>query len=231
MNDSFVFYESYAKGIRTLPPDQQLQLLDAVIDYLLYDKQPKLEGVLYGMFCLIAPTATAACKRHKDKQKAADVRWNKEKESEPQPETPAAAKSDSVRQSSTDKCGDEKKKQNPPAQKAAVPEKDDPTPSEETDTAPRQYHLGKLHNVHLDRDEYDALQAKLKDEFQQWVDRFSIYKIEGKYPSLYNYPALLYFIEHGQVPKELFAYRPYKKNLELMNELQGLNRSEKPGSG
>ena len=62
-NQSFVFYESYAKGVRKLAPAEQLAVYNALIDYMFYGIEPQLEGAAEGMFryyMALAETA-AAC--------------------------------------------------------------------------------------------------------------------------------------------------------------------------
>ncbi len=188
MNNSFVFYDSYAKGIRTLPEEEQLTLLNAVIDYMLFDKEPQLEGVAYGMFCLIVPTAEAACKRHKDKQNAAHKRWQKKEEEAPR----------AVEEASEEAEEKPIQKQEKPPLPAPASGRQPAVPAQ------REYHVGSYHNVFLSQQEYDDLQEKLGDDFEMYLNWFSQYKMAHHFTLLYDYAAFQYYLKHKYIPEHRF---------------------------
>ena len=64
--DSFVFYRSYFNAIETLPDASQLKLYRAIVQMSLNGKEPKLPGILKGMFELILPQIKANQKRYKN---------------------------------------------------------------------------------------------------------------------------------------------------------------------
>ena len=64
MTESFVFYESYLKGIESLSKKSQLNLFLAVTRYALRDEEPMgLTQAERGVFELIKPTIDANAKR------------------------------------------------------------------------------------------------------------------------------------------------------------------------
>ena len=64
MTESFVFYESYLKGIESLSKKSQLNLFLAVTRYALRDEDPMgLTAAERGVFELIKPTIDANAKR------------------------------------------------------------------------------------------------------------------------------------------------------------------------
>lgn len=64
MTESFVFYESYLKGIESLSKKSQLNLFLAVTRYALRDEEPMgLTQAERGVFELIKPTIDTNAKR------------------------------------------------------------------------------------------------------------------------------------------------------------------------
>ena len=59
MRDSIVFYKSFAEALKELPDEDRLKLYDAIFDFGLYDKEPKLNGVDSAVFTLIRPQIEA----------------------------------------------------------------------------------------------------------------------------------------------------------------------------
>ncbi|MBR4867647.1 MAG: hypothetical protein IKU10_00695, partial [Clostridia bacterium] len=127
------------------------------------------------------PTAKAACKRHKDKQSAANTRWHKQ-EPKAQP----------------------KLEENPLPQEQECPESEPEQPEETKAPQGRMYHIGKYHNVFLTQPEYDDLKEQFQKEFPMIIDQFSRYKMANKFTLLYDYHALLHYLEHGEIPEGLF---------------------------
>lgn len=71
MRDSFVFYRSYMEALRTLPSEQRLNLVDALISYALDGADVSLDGVEKGMFALIRPQLDANQQRYENGCKGA----------------------------------------------------------------------------------------------------------------------------------------------------------------
>lgn len=189
-NQSFVFYESYAKGVRKLAPAEQLAVYNALIDYMFYGIEPQLEGAAEGMFLLIEPTVTAARNRHKEKQRAAQSRWSRQKSDEAAPPQPPAR--EEPREQT--KQADNHKPVAPPKQEESRP------------SAPngRPYHIGTLHNVYLNQQEHDALQKQLGDDMNAIINRYSKYKQANGFVLLRDFEALQYFLNHGTIPEGKF---------------------------
>lgn len=70
--ESMVFYRSFWEAIRTLPPEDQAQLYDAIFSYSLDFKEPELPKKLEGFFTLIKPQLEANLKRYHNGKKGAD---------------------------------------------------------------------------------------------------------------------------------------------------------------
>jgi len=178
-NQSFVFYESYAKGVRKLEPAEQLAVYNALIDYMFYGIEPQLEGAAEGMLILIEPTVTAARNRHKEKQRAAQSRWSRQKSDEevaPQPPAREEPK--------------EQTKQADNHRPAAPPKQEESRPSAPNE---RPYHIGTLRNVFLNQQEYDALRKQLGDDMNASINRYSKHKQANGFVLLRDFEALQYF--------------------------------------
>lgn len=72
--DSFIFYRSFFDGASYLPDDQRLALYEAIAAKALYgiDPDPKLDGVVMGMYSMALPQLEANQKRYEDGKKGAD---------------------------------------------------------------------------------------------------------------------------------------------------------------
>ena len=71
MRESFIFYRSYMEALRTLPAEQRLNLMDALIAYALDGSEVSLDGVEKGMFALIRPQLDANQQRYENGCKGA----------------------------------------------------------------------------------------------------------------------------------------------------------------
>lgn len=61
--DSMIFYRSFFEAIKELPDENKLQVYDAIFDFGLNFKQPKLTGLSKTIFTLILPQLEANIKR------------------------------------------------------------------------------------------------------------------------------------------------------------------------
>ena len=67
MRESMVFYKSFYEALNGLPPEAFKEVMCAVIEYALYDKEPeKLDGIANMAFLLIKPQIDANNKRYKN---------------------------------------------------------------------------------------------------------------------------------------------------------------------
>lgn len=80
MNESFVFYRSFAKALEKLPADQYKEVMTAVCQYGLDGSLPELsDPILDAIFLLIQPQIDANNKRRESGKKGAESRWNDSK--------------------------------------------------------------------------------------------------------------------------------------------------------
>lgn len=63
MNDSVIFYRSFANAIKRLPPDEQLRALWAIIDYGLDGAEPECDGLYMVAYEMAKPQIDANVKR------------------------------------------------------------------------------------------------------------------------------------------------------------------------
>ena len=81
MNESFVFYRSFAKALEKLPADQYKEVMTAVCQYGLDGSMPELsDPILDAIFLLIQPQIDANNKRRESGKKGAESRWNDSKQ-------------------------------------------------------------------------------------------------------------------------------------------------------
>ena len=65
--DSFVFYRSFYDAVKDLPNDIKLEVLTAIIEYALFDKDPdNLKPIAKGMFVLVKPNLDVNKKRYEN---------------------------------------------------------------------------------------------------------------------------------------------------------------------
>ena len=77
MNESFVFYRSFAKALEKLPADQYKEVMMALCQYGLDGSMPELsDPMLEAIFILIRPQIDANKKRRESGRKGAGSRWN-----------------------------------------------------------------------------------------------------------------------------------------------------------
>ena len=69
MRDSFVFYKSFAKGIKCLSDADRLKIYDAIVSYALDGDALELDGVAECIFELIKPQIDANQKKYEDGKK------------------------------------------------------------------------------------------------------------------------------------------------------------------
>ncbi len=83
MRDSFVFYKSFYEAIETLPKTKKVYLYEAIVRFALFSEEPKLDGMLQGMFNLIKPQLSANLARYENGKKGGRPRNQKETETKP----------------------------------------------------------------------------------------------------------------------------------------------------
>ena len=54
--DSFIFYRSIFESAKALQPEDRLKFYEAVMQFSLDFKEPKIYGIVGAMFCLLRPT-------------------------------------------------------------------------------------------------------------------------------------------------------------------------------
>lgn len=80
MNESFVFYRSFAKALEKLPADQYKEIMMAICQYGLDGEAPELsDPVLEAIFLLVQPQIDANAKRRENGRKGASSRWDASK--------------------------------------------------------------------------------------------------------------------------------------------------------
>lgn len=65
-NDSVIFYKSFAKAIKRLPPEEQLKAFWAIINYGLDGSEPEEDGAFMMIFDMAQPQIDANVKRKTD---------------------------------------------------------------------------------------------------------------------------------------------------------------------
>lgn len=80
MNESFVFYRSFAKALEKLPADQYKEIMTAICQYGLDGEAAELsDPVLEAIFLLVQPQIDANAKRRENGRKGASSRWDTSK--------------------------------------------------------------------------------------------------------------------------------------------------------
>lgn len=80
VNESFVFYRSFAKALEKLPADQYKEIMMALCQYGLDGEAPELsDPVLEAIFLLVQPQIDANAKRRENGRKGASSRWDDSK--------------------------------------------------------------------------------------------------------------------------------------------------------
>lgn len=80
MNESFVFYRSFAKALEKLPAEQYKEVMTAICQYGLDGSMPELsDPILDAIFLLIQPQIDANNKRRESGRRGAESRWNDSK--------------------------------------------------------------------------------------------------------------------------------------------------------
>jgi len=89
MRDTMIFYRSFYEAIKELPPENKIEVYDAIFSYSLDFSEPDLSGISKTIFTLIKPQLDANIKRFengkkpKQKQKESETEAKqKQKESE-----------------------------------------------------------------------------------------------------------------------------------------------------
>ena len=72
MREGFVFYRSFADALKELPAEQCKEVLTAMCDYALDDKQPDISGVCAALFALMKPQIDANNKRRENGKAGAE---------------------------------------------------------------------------------------------------------------------------------------------------------------
>lgn len=77
MNESFVFYRSFADALEKLPAEQFKEIMTALCQYALDGTVPELsDPMLEAIFLLIRPQIDANAKRRESGKKGAESRWS-----------------------------------------------------------------------------------------------------------------------------------------------------------
>jgi hypothetical protein len=64
MRKSFIFYSSFYEAIKDVPKKHQLELYNAIMEYVIEDKTPKLSGISKTLWTLIEPNLEANNKKY-----------------------------------------------------------------------------------------------------------------------------------------------------------------------
>ena len=72
MREGFVFYRSFADALKQLPAEQCKEVLTAMCEYALDDKQPDISGVCAALFALMKPQIDANNKRRENGKAGAE---------------------------------------------------------------------------------------------------------------------------------------------------------------
>lgn len=78
MRDTMIFYRSFYEAIKELPPENKIEVYDAIFSYSLDFSEPDLSGISKTIFTLIKPQLDANIKRFENGKKPKQ----KQKESE-----------------------------------------------------------------------------------------------------------------------------------------------------
>ena len=105
-----------------------------------------------------------------------------------------------ARQATSAKQGESARQgQAPKPKEESLPDKQAPL-----QPAQRQHHLGKFHNVFLFDSELKKVQDLFGEKATGLIDRFSRFKMERRLTLLYDFPALIHFEKHGDLPDGMF---------------------------
>lgn len=80
MRDSFIIYRSFYEAIKDLPPDNQLEMYNAICEYSLNLVEPELSGLSKTIFTLVKPQLDANIQRFKNGKKPKQKRNESETE-------------------------------------------------------------------------------------------------------------------------------------------------------
>jgi hypothetical protein len=84
--DSFIFYRSFFEAVSELPDINKLEIYDAIFEYSLNFKEPKLKGLSKTIFILIKPQLEANIKKFNNGAKGGrPSNKNKQKETKTKP--------------------------------------------------------------------------------------------------------------------------------------------------
>jgi hypothetical protein len=72
MRESLIFYRSFYEAIKTLPPENQAKIYDAIFSYSLDFQEPELEGIDNAIFTLIKPQLDANIRKYENGKKGAE---------------------------------------------------------------------------------------------------------------------------------------------------------------
>lgn len=167
MRESFTFYKSFAEGLKCLDNETRLMMLDAIIDYALYDKEPQLSGLGMATFLAWKANIDASNMRKDNGAKGGRPKASVEKPMVTEPETNGF-------EDENQWLGDEK-----PNKKETEKETITETVTEkETRKAPKHKHGRHAHVLLTDEEaqklaeEYGADQAEAAIEFlDEYIER------------------------------------------------------------
>lgn len=77
--DSFIFYKSFHDAIKTLPDNERLEVMDAIMMYAIDGQNVDLNGITKSIFTLIKPQIDANNKRFKNGKNGGRPKTYKEK--------------------------------------------------------------------------------------------------------------------------------------------------------
>ena len=175
MRESMVFYKSFYEALNGLPPEAFKEVMCAVIEYALYDKEPeKLDGIANMAFLLIKPQIDANNKRYKNGAKGG------------RPKKPT------VSENKTNGYEVEKPNVNDNVNVNENENDNDLSQKDTKKTTPIKHKYGEYNNVLLSDDELEKLKTEYSD-YEERIERLSAYiaskgvKYKSHYATIRNW--------------------------------------------
>lgn len=83
MRDSFIFYKSFYDSIKELDSKYQVEIYNAIFEYVFYEKKPELNSISKCIFTLILPQLEANNKRYENGKKGGRPKNQEETKTKP----------------------------------------------------------------------------------------------------------------------------------------------------
>lgn len=186
MRESFIFYKSFLDAAQTLTDKDKKKLIDAIIQYGIYNTMPNLKGAPAGMFALIKPVMDANTKRYE----------NGKKGGRPKTETKPKQNQNETKTKPKQNQNETKAK---PNNNVNVNENVNVNKNKEGEENTRAY--GRFENVYLSDFEKDALAIET-NKSDEYIERLSEHKKSTGSEYVNDYATLIKWMRKDGIIKE-----------------------------